>query len=134
MEFKAHWIVGSLSLFLVGCGGLERHSYPANEANVLMVGTVELLQPYKGSASESNLSRAGWGALAAGIPGAFAGLADSDIGSFDAYSYLVATEGNKSHVVNSYSLVSLGDCVAVYESVQQGISSVEKRPLSECAE
>lgn len=120
------WIASSsLSLFLVGCGGLERKSYPATEHQILAVGEVTHIQPYKGDASESGLSRAGWGLIAGGvIAGAAAGLADDDIGSYDAYSYMVRSESGEPILVNSFSKVRQGDCVAVYESTSKNMSSL----------
>ncbi|WP_129138784.1 hypothetical protein [Modicisalibacter coralii] len=129
------WIVASLLIVsLAGCGGLERKSYPASGATNRLVGTVAHVQPYTGEASESNWSRAGWGLLAGGIvASAFAGLSESDIGDVDAYSYIVKPVSSEDpQLINAYNFVPKGACVAVYDSVSQGMMSIEMLAPDSC--
>jgi len=129
------WIVARLvAVALAGCGGLERKSYPSSITSNRLVGTVAHVQPYTGEASESNLSRAGWGLLAGGVvASAFAGFSESDIGDVDAYSYIVKpVPDGESQLVNAYNYVPKGACVAVYDSVSKGMRSIERLGPDSC--
>lgn len=128
------WMLVSLAAVAVaGCGGLERQSYPVSDPSNRLVGVVSHVQPYTGNGSESNWSRAGWGFLAGGIvASAFAGLSESDIGDVSAYSYIVRPAGGDPQLVNAYNAVPVGACVAVYDSVSDGMRSIEQLPPDTC--
>ena len=133
MELSMRWIAASVALLLSGCGGLERQSYPVLEQDVLFYGLVTHVQPYRGEASESGWSRAGWGALSGGlIAGAIAGLADRDIDAYDAYSYVIKTSLGAIHTINSFALMREGECVAVYHPSSSGMHSLVKQSLDHC--
>ena len=122
-----------ISSLLIGCGGLKRTSYPATEHQIISIGTITHIQPYIGRASESNLSRAGWGFLAGGlIVGATAGLADDNISSYNAFSMIVESDDNNIMMINSYSRANVGDCIAIYQSTGNNINSIEVIDSSRC--
>lgn len=126
-------VTNACALMIAGCGGLERHSYPVNSNHVLTTATVQHVQPYTGSGSESGLSRAGWGVLSGGlIVGAFAGLSEGDIGQYNAFSYLLRSGDGESHIINSYSSASPGDCIIVHGSVEQEFHTFSVTSLAEC--
>lgn len=133
MRWIAASIVLALALALAGCGGLERQSYPASAQDVVMIGQVTHVQPFKGETSESDWSRAGWGTLAGGVvAGAVAGLADSDIDTYDAYSYVIKPSHDAARVFNSYARVQKDECVAVYQAVKPRVHSLSVLSLDRC--
>ncbi|MBB3142188.1 hypothetical protein [Halomonas organivorans] len=126
-------IAVSACTLLVGCGGLERQQYPAAADEALLVGTVKHVQPFEGDTSESGWSRLGWGTLAGGvIVGAAAGLAEPGEHSFDAYSYVVKPSGGRPQIINAFDSLEVGDCVAVYQSVREGMRSLSRLPPGRC--
>ncbi|WP_156821558.1 hypothetical protein [Halomonas smyrnensis] len=131
------WIALSACLVLAGCGGLERKQYPASANAPLMIGTVEHVQHYEGDASESEWSRLGLGALAGGvIVGAAAALADPGEHTFEAYSYLVkpVAPTRQAQLFNAFDGLEVGDCVAVYKSVREGMNSLSKLEHDQCSD
>lgn len=122
-----------ISSILIGCSGLKRTSYPVTVDQVISIGIVKHIQPYIGAASESNLSRAGWGFLAGGLfVGAIAGLADDNINSYKAYSMIIESNNDRVTMINSFSRANVGDCVVVYQSTGNNINSISILSKSRC--